>query len=186
MKLPNKKITNYVERELGGELLIYSLSTNQAICLNETSAVVFNACNGATTSDELRKQSGYSDELILFALDELQKHDLIENDYDSPFARMNRREVVKRVGLASMFALPMISAIVAPSAVRAASSTCTGTCYADGADYCAGRNGQTVSRVRYPSSDGSCTGTADYTLQPLSCGDGAVRGTSDRCITQIG
>lgn len=121
MKFPNIKITNYVEQHLDGELLLYNLSTNQAYCLNETSAAVFNACNGATTFNELERQSGFSSVLIFLTLDELKRQNLIEDDYISPLASINRREAIKRVGLASLIALPVVTGLIAPMASQAAS-----------------------------------------------------------------
>lgn len=121
MKLPNTKITNCVEQHLAGETLIYDLSNNRAYCLNETSAVVFSCCDGTTTFDELKKHSGYSDELIYLTLDELKRENLIEDDFASPHAGMNRREAVKRVGLACAVALPLVASLIAPKAAQAAS-----------------------------------------------------------------
>ena len=55
-KLPKAKLDNVVVQSLNDETLIYNLTTNQAFCLNETAAKVFNACDGKTTFDELKEQ----------------------------------------------------------------------------------------------------------------------------------
>jgi hypothetical protein len=123
MKLPAARNHDIVVSELEKELLVYDLATNKAYCLNETSAIVFNACGRNQTFDDLRREYKFSDDLIHFALDELKKQNLIESDYSAPFAGMNRREVIKRVGLGTMFALPIINALAVPSAANAASNS---------------------------------------------------------------
>ena len=125
MNLPQAKSENIVVNTLKDEVLIYDLSTNQAFCLNETASHVFNACDGKTTFDELQSRYGYPDELIFLALDGLKKNALLADEYHSPFAGLNRREVIRRVGLASMVALPVISGLVAPTPAMAQSTACT-------------------------------------------------------------
>jgi len=60
------------------------------------------------------------------ALDQLKKENLIENKDEivADFNGMSRREVIRKVGLASVVALPLISSLVAPMAVSAQSATC--------------------------------------------------------------
>ena len=156
MKLPKAKADNIVTRILENETLIYNLTTNQAFCLNETSAKVFEVCNGKRTFGELKKKYEFTDEIIYLALDGLLKEDLITNDYTSPFAEVSRREVIRRVGLASMIALPLISAIIAPHPTHAASDSCRvdGVCYLSGQNFCAGCAGRTVTFDRYTAGSG--------------------------------
>ncbi len=122
-KLPKARGNNIVVQELKDETLIYDLKENKAFCLNETAGIVFSACNGRTDFDELKKQSGFSDDLIYLTLDELKRQGLIEDEYHSPFAGMKRREVIRKIGFASMIALPLITGLVAPTAAMAASGT---------------------------------------------------------------
>ena len=124
MQLPISRTENIVIQEANNELLIYDLLTNQAFCLNETSALVFNGCNGKTTIEELNQQTKLTDNIIFLALDELKNHNLLIGQYHSPFAGMSRREAVKKVGLSTMLALPVIMSIVAPVAAQANSQTC--------------------------------------------------------------
>ena len=124
MKLPKARNTDLVVQELGRELLIYDLKTHHAYQLNETSMIVFNACDGVQTLADLKRQHKFTDDLIYFTLNELKDRKLLVEDYSNPLAGMNRREVIRRVGLASMIALPMIASITAPQAIHAASNTC--------------------------------------------------------------
>lgn len=126
MYLPQSQLQNVVVQNLDEEILIYDLAANKAFCLNETTAIIYQACNGKTTFEELKAEQSLNDEIIFLALDELKRHNLlaIETDYQSPFAGMTRREVIRKVGLTSMIALPLISSIVAPSAIQAQSAAC--------------------------------------------------------------
>jgi hypothetical protein len=130
MRLPKSRTDNIVVQNLPAEVLIYDLTTNQAFCLNKTSMLVFNACNGETTVSDLKSAAGLSGEMIYLALDELQRANLIEkdDDYSSPFEGMTRREVIRKVGLSSLIALPVISSLVAPTAAQAQSGLITFTC----------------------------------------------------------
>ena len=125
-KLPQTKTENIVVQDVDDEILIYDLILNKAFCLNETSALVYNACDGKTEFEEFKRKHNFPDDLLFFALDELQKQNLIENNYISPLKDIKRREVIKKIGLASIIALPIISSIVAPTSVMA-QSDCGGT-----------------------------------------------------------
>ena len=50
---PISKKQNIVVQDLEKELLVYDLQTNKAFCLNETSAIVFQLCNGKRTVTEI-------------------------------------------------------------------------------------------------------------------------------------
>lgn len=128
--MPKSQKENLVIQELDGEVLIYDLKKNKAFCLNETSALVWQACDGSRTiaeiSDFVGKQlnSQVNEDIVWLALDKLSKENLIENGQalSSPFAGIPRREVIKKVGLGAMVALPIIASLTAPIAVMAASA----------------------------------------------------------------
>ena len=122
MKLPKTRTENLLEQNLEKETLIYDLSADKAFNLNETSTIVYKACCDDLTFDELKRVSKFTDDVIYLALDELKRnHLLIDENYVSPFAGMNRREVIKKVGLASMIALPVITGLITPTAAHAVS-----------------------------------------------------------------
>jgi hypothetical protein len=123
-KLPLARSTGIVVQELGKEILIYDLNTHKAYNLNETSSTVYQACDGKTTFDELKQKHKFTDDLIFLALDQLKADGLIEDGYFfiSPFIGMSRREAIRKVGFASMIALPLISSLVAPTAAMAQSA----------------------------------------------------------------
>ncbi|HRH41621.1 MAG TPA: PqqD family protein [Pyrinomonadaceae bacterium] len=168
-KLPIAKTDNLVIQNLENEIVIYDLTTNKAFCLNETSAIVFQACDGKTDFDQLKSKSNFTHDLIHLTLAELEKQKLIEfeTDYVSPLAGMTRREAVRKVGLATMIALPVISSLVAPSAINAASGVCVAS-------------GQQCS----PTSDFSQADCCDTNQRcfrsafPLTCGPCVANGNN--------
>jgi Coenzyme PQQ synthesis protein D (PqqD) len=129
---PVSRKDNLVVQEMDGEVLIYDLADNKAFCLNETSALVWQACDGKRSTAEISEiisqelNSPANEDLVWFALEQLKKEKLIENSEELPnnFAGMNRREVIKKVGLGTMIALPIISSLVSPVAAQVRS--CTG------------------------------------------------------------
>lgn len=129
MKLIIKK-QNIVVQELEKELLVYDLKTNNAFCLNETSAIVYGLCDGtksiAEISDSMSRKlkTLVSEDFVRLALNELKRDGLLENadELNIYFSKVSRREVIKKVGLASMIALPLVSSVVAPTAANAQSS----------------------------------------------------------------
>lgn len=122
-----------VVQQLGKETLVYDTAINKAYCLNETSTIIYNACNGTTTFDELKNRHNLTEDLIYFALDELKNQNLLQDEnYSAAFAGMNRREVIRKVGMSSMLALPVITTLLAPKSVAAASCQANGqTCTFD-------------------------------------------------------
>lgn len=122
MKLPKAR-KDIIVQDLKGEVLVYDLETDRAHCLNETAGKVFNACDGMQTLDDLKRRHRLTDEIIFLALDSLKKENLLDETtkYVSPFAGVSRREAVRKVGLASLIALPVISSLLAPTAAAAQS-----------------------------------------------------------------
>lgn len=128
MNRPKTRNENIVVQAMENEILIYDLKENKAFCLNETSALIYQLCDGkrnvaeiARGFNEITKQP-INEDLIWLALDSLKKNNLLEDEsIEINFNGLNRRQVVKKIGLASLTALPIISSIVAPTAAHAAS-----------------------------------------------------------------
>ena len=128
---PLSRKENIVVQQVTGEVLIYDLKTNKAFCLNETSALVWESCDGKTRVPEIaskiskKLKKPVSEDLIRLALGQLNRDHLLENadGLGNQFAGLSRREVIRRVGFASAIALPSISSLVAPEAVTAQSGS---------------------------------------------------------------
>lgn len=121
--LPRARKNDLVTRDLDTEVLIYDFKINKAFNLNATLKIIYEACDGKTSFAELKAKHKFTDDLIFLALDELSRENLLEQDqpYQSSLAGLSRREAVRKIGFASMIALPIISSIVAPTAAQSAS-----------------------------------------------------------------
>lgn len=117
-----------------GEVLIYDLGEQRAFCLNETSALVWQACNGKKSVTDIgfelsgKLNSQVNEDLVWLALDQLKNENLIESekeDFQIDFSGMSRRNVIKKVGLAAIVALPIVTSLVAPTAASAQSAATT-------------------------------------------------------------
>jgi hypothetical protein len=110
------------------ELLVYDLDSNKAHCLNQTAAFVWKSCDGQTSVTDIASlyhaQSGgkMSEDLVWLAIDQLNENNLLESEIKSAFAGQSRREVLKKIGFASVVALPVIASLVAPKNAFALSS----------------------------------------------------------------
>ncbi len=160
---PKSRKENLVVQELEGEVLIYDLEKNKAFCLNQTSALVWQSCDGSRTIAEISEVVGkqlnsqINEDIVWLALDQLSKEKLVENkeEIKNKFAGMSRREAVRKVGLASLIALPVIASLTAPVAAQSA-STCipvTGGCACAAGS---GPNGQLCTNVTTPCANANC------------------------------
>lgn len=159
MFLPLARNKNIVVQDLGREILIYDLITNNSFCLNETSAAVYQACNGQTSFDELRRKHKFTNDIIFLALSQLKDKDLIEGGKSDYFPGLSRREAIRKVGLVTLIALPAIASVVAPAAAMAAS----------GANLFA-----------------ACVTSADCTGRAANCAEGQFPGSPKRCCIGSG
>lgn len=120
--LPAARTADIVIQELRNELLIADLRNGKAHCLNQTLATVYHACDGKTTFEDLQKLYNYPETLVILALRELKKEDLLKAGAGSAAAAgFSRRELIKRAGLSTIVALPIISSLAMPLAANAAS-----------------------------------------------------------------
>jgi hypothetical protein len=166
---PKSRQDNLVVQELEGEVLIYDLQHTKAFCLNKTSALVWQSCDGSRTiaeiGDEVGKQlnSQINEDVVWLALDQLSKENLITNkgELTNKFAGVSRREVIRKIGLGTMIALPVITSLVAPMAVHALSTCpatppagCTGGTGRAPGCACSG-NGNCASNTCIPATGGN-------------------------------
>lgn len=109
---------------------MYDRASTKAFCLNETAAAVWGMCDGKTMISEMPKRSASSfggaidDAFVSFALARFREHGLIESDSFAtrPTAGVTRAELLSRagrVGIATAVAVPLVTAIVAPTAAKA-------------------------------------------------------------------
>lgn len=131
-EFPTARKNNLVIQDIAEEILVYDLTSNKAHCLNETAAFVWRVCDGKNSISEIKRHLELSsgeevkEDLIRLAIEQLKERDLIEENIETGFSRQNRREVIKKIGLASVIALPLITSLTAPTSVLAQASCACG------------------------------------------------------------
>lgn len=124
-QIPTARKEGLVIQELSDEVLVYDLNSNKAHCLNQTAALIWKACDGNTSIgkivSDLEKQTGgkISEDFIWLAIDQLNEKNLLKEEIIPKFAGQNRRQVLKKIGLATVIALPIVASITAPTAALA-------------------------------------------------------------------
>lgn len=127
---PLSRTDNVVTQETDEDFLIYDLQTDKVFCLNRVAALVWHACDGTKNVEEIsaivgkKLKSNVSEDLIWIALDQLKKEKLLKDSHNFriDFKNLSRREVIKKVGLASMVALPVVTSMIAPTSFQAQSA----------------------------------------------------------------
>ncbi len=140
---PQARNTDLVVQDMPGEVLVYDLSSNKAHCLNETSAFVWKSCDGTNSIEDiltmLEKNSGgkIDENLVWLAIDQLSEKGLLQAGTTKRFEGKSRRDVLKKIGMASVIALPVIASLVAPrNALASLSCACTSNANCTGKTGC--------------------------------------------------
>lgn len=129
VRLPRSRTENLVVRELDDETLVYDMDRNEAHCLNQTAALVWQQCDGKTTATQaaraLEKElDAFVDaDLVWLAVKQLQRFHLVDLPGKSP--SVSRRDLVLKYAPLAL-ALPAILSISAPTTTQAAS--CAAAC----------------------------------------------------------
>jgi hypothetical protein len=126
--LPRMRKQNLIVDELPDEVLVYDLDRHKAHCLNSTAALVWRRCNGKTLPSEIARRlqseldQPFNEELVWLALRQLDKIHLLAEPVGLPpqFAGMTRRAMVRTLGIAAIVTVPLVTSIVSPTALAAA------------------------------------------------------------------
>lgn len=113
---------------LDDETLVYDLERDQAHCLNETAALVWQRCDGRTTDGRmaglLQKefQMPVDVDLVWLAVKQLRRFHLIEDgeELTAKARSVSRRKLLLKYAPAAL-ALPVIMSISAPTPAQGAS-----------------------------------------------------------------
>lgn len=128
MKNPKARDEDLVVQELAEEILVYDLTTNEAHCLNKSAALVWKYCDGKTSVTDIAKLLEKSfgdpveDDFVRLAINSLTEKNLLNEQ--SHFDLPNRRELLRKIGRASVIALPVVASLVAPPAAMAGNCVC--------------------------------------------------------------
>lgn len=131
---PKSRTKDLVMQELKDEVLLYDLKLNKAFCLNLPSAQIWQLCNGNYSVSDIRNELSQklkkeiTEDYVWLALDQLNSNNLLSNGSEiiSDSNGLTRRAAIRKVGLATLMTLPIISSIVAPTAAHAQSGGACG------------------------------------------------------------
>lgn len=127
--IPCARKNDLVVQQFKDETLVYDLNTEKALCLNRSAALVWQNCDGRKSVEEILSvindgaECDLNAELVEFALTQLETENLLESkDVFQPIEPgISRRQMIRRLGLSSATALPIVASIVAPPAISAQS-----------------------------------------------------------------
>ena len=126
---PKARSEGVMVREVDGDFVVYDEHEGRAHELNASAAFVWRHCDGETSISELAaaltSETGLpaDEEIVQLALAQLSKAGLLEGPQDAFTARVSRRQLIQRLGLAGSVTLmlPMVGTIVVPSPAMAQS-----------------------------------------------------------------
>lgn len=157
LRMPQARRSGLIIQEVDSEILIYDQETNKAHCLNQTAAKVWKYCDGETTLADACTalscdlETPVDEKLVWYAVDQFSKDNLLEKEIEPPpfiIAGMNRRQMVRTLGLAAVVAVPLVTSIIAPTPAQAA------TCLPPGAACTA--DSQCCGGSCVPAGNGTC------------------------------
>jgi hypothetical protein len=182
--LPRARRDGLLEETLGDELLLYDQNSHVAHCLSPIAVCVWRHCDGERDVSELAELAGASKSLVVDALRELHKKDLLAAEpalTQSTVPGVSRREVIVRVaryGAAAAGASLIVSATAAtPAMASSGEEGCAaGFCRAEplgGSSCCVCTNeGCSSSQINQAGCATYCGGAANIL---------AWVGTNSRC-----
>ncbi len=124
---PRRLDTDISVERVGDETLIYDERRHQAFCLNRTSAAVWRLCDGARTLGQiadaatLELAEPITEDIVLFALDQLQRDSLLKIAPPPSLPHLSRRELMEKLGVRALVLLPVVAAVLVPEAAKALS-----------------------------------------------------------------
>src|SRR5271163_242172 len=124
------KSDHLIVEQLATELMIYDQKRNQAFCLNQEAAFVWQRCDGNTTTariaaDMAQDLNGPVDEKVVkFALATLSKNGLLEAPTFLPAVHsdVSRRSLIQKFGVSAAMSLPLVTALTVATPRAHASS----------------------------------------------------------------
>ena len=124
---PQARTAEIIVRELSDETLVYDLKNHQAHCLNRTASLVWQSCDGKRSTAEIARllakqtRGPAAEEVVWLALRQLSANHLLAENPTPPAAMrgVSRRQMARKLGLGAAVALPLVTSIIAPTAVEA-------------------------------------------------------------------
>lgn len=138
---PRARQEHLIVQEMPGEVLVYDQDRHLAHCLNLTAALVWKNCNGSNSVTQIASlvgrelQAPVAEEVVLLALDQLRKDQLLVADAaaPAPLNAVSRRAMIRTLGITAAVAIPAIISLTAPTPAAAATGLAPGSpCTSDG------------------------------------------------------
>lgn len=147
-KFPWARTEKLLIQELADETLVFDQDRNRAHCLNRSAALIWKKCDGKTSVGEISRSisrelgTQFDERAVWFAISQFNKDHLLVEKLQLPpqlvSSGMNRRQMIRTLGVAAAVAVPLVTSIVAPTAVQAASCLPSGQSCSSGAQCCSG------------------------------------------------
>jgi hypothetical protein len=124
--LPRRMQESVSIQPIGTESLVYDERRHMAFCLNESSSAIWLLADGQHTVAQIsvaasvQLNAPVSEDLVLFAIAELRRDGLMEpSTVAESVPALSRRAMLRRLGVSGALLLPMIAAVLAPTAAQA-------------------------------------------------------------------
>ena len=125
----------FLVEEVGREVLAYDLKRHRVHCLNETAALIWTLCTGRRSVEQIAVSLDIAldhasrETLVRDAIAQFKRQGLVDG-VDSAVSTMSRRDLMRKIGIGALAAgviLPIVTSIMAPAPVYAASCRSNGT-----------------------------------------------------------
>lgn len=142
-QMPTARQEGLLVRELDDDTLVYDLQRHKAHCLNRTAALIWKYCDGQSSESDIARiiegeqNTPVDPDVVRFGLLQLRRTHLLEKQLTRTpgGAELSRRDLIKRLGAAAAVGLPLVTSVLAPRAVEAATCGAFGTaCAPEGAN----------------------------------------------------
>ena len=152
-QFPKARKEKLIVQGFKDELLIYDRKRHKAHCLNRTAALVWRHCDGRTSVTEISRRLAkqmegdavVDERLVWYALKQFERDRLLEEKLDIPAPMMaavgggvNRRRMIKVLGLTAVVAVPLVTSMAAPNAADAVSCLGPGAACSSATQCCNG------------------------------------------------
>ncbi|MFV0387852.1 MAG: PqqD family protein [Pyrinomonadaceae bacterium] len=124
---PAARSKDLIIRRFEDETVIYDISTQNALYLNETSAHIWELCDGKRSVEEIRRElwthydTAVSTEYVSLTLYQLQKDKLLKDSVEMErfVKKYSGRTAIRLLKVRTLMALPRITSVIAPTALAA-------------------------------------------------------------------
>jgi len=125
--MPAARQEGLLVRDLDDETLVYDLHRHKAHCLNRTASLIWKYCDGQKSESDIARiiekeqNTPVDPDVIRFGVLQLKRTHLLEKQITrTPDGAFSRRDLIKRLGAAAAVGLPLVTSVLAPRAVEAA------------------------------------------------------------------